>query len=124
VATRTPTPPATPAPRYEVVEQRRTCDIRGGQLMVMVLDAEGQQQPSVELLVRWDGQDGHFFTGLKPEVGPGYADFGLAKGQTYQVVVIGAESQVAQDIVADTCEGQGYLATWQVVFQWNGLAPQ
>jgi hypothetical protein len=91
--------------------------------MVMVLDAEGQQQPSIELLVRWDGKDDHFFTGLKPEVGPGYADFGLVKGQTYQVVVIGAESQVAQGIEATTCEGQGYLATWQVVFQWNGQAP-
>ena len=91
--------------------------------MVMVLDAEGQPQPSIELLVRWDGGDDHFFTGLKPEVGPGYADFRLQKGQTYQLVVIGAESQVAQGIEANTCEGQGYLASWQVIFQWNGQAP-
>jgi hypothetical protein len=91
--------------------------------MVMVLNAEGQQQPNVELLVRWSGGDDHFYTGLKPEIGPGYADFALAKDQTYQVVVVGAESQVAQGIVADTCEGKGYLASWQVVFQWNGQVP-
>ena len=65
--------------------------------MVMVLDAEGQQQPGIELLVRWDGQDGHFFTGLKPEVGPGYADFGLKKGVIYQVLIIGAESQTRSE---------------------------
>jgi hypothetical protein len=120
---RTPTATATPAPRFEVVERRRTCDVTAGQMMVMVLDAEGQQLPNVELLVRWDGGDDRFFTGLKPEAGPGYADFRLRKGEMYQVVVIGAESQVAQDIVADTCEGQAYLASWQVVFQWNGQAP-
>jgi hypothetical protein len=89
----------------------------------MVLNAEGQQQPNVELLVRWGARDDHFYTGLKPEVGPGYADFTLEKDQAYQVVVVGAESQVAQDIVADTCAGKGYLASWQVVFQWNGPAP-
>jgi hypothetical protein len=110
-------------PRYEVVDLDRTCDVRGGQLMIMVLNAEGQQQPNVELLVRWGARDDHFYTGLKPEVGPGYADFTLEKDQAYQVVVVGAESQVAQDIVADTCAGKGYLASWQVVFQWNGPAP-
>jgi hypothetical protein len=89
----------------------------------MVLNAEGQQQANTELLVRWGGGDDHFFTGLKPEIGPGYADFTLAKDQVYQVVVVGAESEVAQDIVANTCEGKGYLASWQVIFQWIGQAP-
>ena len=79
--------------------------------------------PNVELLARWEGGDDRFFTGLKPETGPGYADMRLHKNRTYQVVVIGAESQVAQDIIADTCEGKGYLASWQVVFQWNGHRP-
>ena len=89
--------------------------------MVMVLDYEGQPQPNIELLVRWDLGDDRFFTGLKPEVGPGYADFTMAKDHVYQVVVVGAESQVAQGIVADTC-AEGYLASWQIAFQWRGEA--
>jgi hypothetical protein len=87
--------------------------------MVTVLDAEGQQMPNIEILVRWAEESDRFFTGLKPEIGPGYADFALQKGQSYQVVVIGADSEVATDIVADLCEQQGHLASWQVVFQWN-----
>ena len=89
--------------------------------MIIVLDYEGQPLPNIELLVRWDLGDDRFFTGLKPEVGPGYADFGMAKSNVYQVVVVGAESQVAQGIVADTCD-EGYLASWQIVFQWSGEA--
>jgi hypothetical protein len=106
-----------------VSEQRRSCENGDGLLMVMVLDADGQQQPGVELLARWDGDNDRFFTGLKPEIGPGYADLQMQEGETYQVVVMGAESQVAQGIVADACEGKETLASWQIVFQWNGLVP-
>jgi hypothetical protein len=90
--------------------------------MVIVLDAQGQQQPNVELLVRWSDGDDRFYTGLKPEVGAGYADYTLVEGETYQVVVIGRESQIAQGIVAGRCENQGYPDSWQVVFQWHGQA--
>jgi hypothetical protein len=87
--------------------------------MVMVLDDKGQQIPNVEILVRWAGQSDRFVTGLKPELGPGYADLALEKDEIYQAVIVGAESEVATDIVADTCLTEGYLASWQVVFQWN-----
>jgi hypothetical protein len=131
---RTPTPTPTtnspPAgPRFQVIERRRTCEPPGGQLMVMVLDEAGQPRPNVELLVRWeDGGGGRgtsggqeasdrFFTGLKPEIGMGYADFAMEGGQTYELVVVGTESDVAQGLVADACTDGGYLASWYVVFQ-------
>ena len=91
--------------------------------MVMVLDAAGHQKPNVELLARWSGGDEHFFTGLKPEIGSGYADLDLQRGEAYQVVVVGAESQVAQGIEALVCENKEYLATWQVLFQWKDRVP-
>lgn len=115
----TPTVTSTPEPRFDVVEMKRRCDLTQGQLMVMVRDAEGEQLPNVELLVRWDGGEDRFVTGLKPDVGLGYADFDLERGQSYQLVVIGAPSQV-QKIVAEPCEGTSYLATWQVLLQWTG----
>jgi hypothetical protein len=110
----------TPEPRFDVVQMRRRCDLTQEQLMVMVLDAEGQQLPNVELLVRWDGGEDRFVTGLKPDIGLGYADFDLERGHTYQLVVIGAPSQLVQNIVAETCERASHLSTWQVMLQWTG----
>ena len=87
--------------------------------MVMVLDAGGQQLPNVELLVRWDGGEDRFVTGLKPDIGLGYADLDLERGRSYQLAVIGAASQLV-NIVAEECEGAPHLATWQVTLQWTG----
>jgi hypothetical protein len=116
----TPTVTPTPEPRFDVVEMKRRCDLTQEQLMVLVRDEKGEQLPNVELLVRWDGGEDRFVTGLKPDVGLGYADFGLARGRSYQLAVIGAPSQIVQPIVAETCEGTSYLATWQVLLQWTG----
>ena len=117
--TETPTVTPTPIPRFDLAEQYLVCDAAPGQLRVMVVDRAGEQMPNVELLVRWDGGDDRFITGLKPDVGPGYADFQMQKGVTYQLTVIGAESDVAQGILADTCEGSGALASWWVRYQWT-----
>lgn len=114
-----PTPTlATPVTRYQVIEQQQSCEPPGGQLMVTVLDAAGQPQPSVELLVRWDGGSERFFTGLKPEQGVGYADLAMSKERIYELVVVGIESDVAQNLTADLCEN-GRLASWNVVFRLN-----
>ena len=86
-------------------------------LRVTVQDASGQPIPNVELLIRWSNSEDRFYTGLKPGVGPGYADFELDKGQTYQLSVVGMESEVATGIVADLCTDEGHMASWDVVFQ-------
>ncbi|MBN1934815.1 MAG: hypothetical protein JW934_09130 [Anaerolineae bacterium] len=114
----TPTITPTPRPRYKIVEQQRTCDPPGGVLAVTVLDETGRPQPGVELLVRWNGGDDRFFTGLKPELGPGYADFTLARGQTYELVMVGMESDVVQGLDAEGC-GEAQLASWTVVLRLN-----
>jgi hypothetical protein len=113
-----------------LVQQQRLCpgpgnpEERGGQLRIKVLNGEGEQQPNVELLIRWSDGEDRAFTGLKPEMGVGYADFAMEEGQNYQVGVIGTQSQVAQGIVADKCAGDGVgngqLASWEIVFQWTG----
>ena len=135
--TLTPTVTPTPEPRYVLAQLRRVCrdtsdpilsegQASGGQLRIVVLDAQGEQQPNVELLIRWrDGED-RAFTGLKPEVGVGYADLQMEAGQSYQVGVIGIESDVAQGIEADECPEDGtgsrQMASWEVVFQLSGVA--
>ena len=121
-----------PEPRFELIEQKRVClgtvhpDEIGGQLRITVLDAEGEQQPNVELLIRWSDGEDRAFTGLKPEVGAGYADFEMVQGQSYQVGVIGAQSDVAQGMVADECTGEGVedgrIASWEIVFRLSRAA--
>lgn len=90
------------------------------------MDQEGNPQPGVELLIRWSEGEDRVFTGLKPEIGVGYADMQMAAGQSYQVGVIGIESDVAQEIVADECIGEGIekgqVASWEIVFQLSGMA--
>ena len=115
----TPTVTPTPEPRFTVVEQRRICEPPGGRLMVVVQDAGGAPLPSAELLIRWQGGDERFFTGLKPELGAGYADFDMEKGQRYELVVVGQQSDVAQNILADMCENESYVASWRIVFRLN-----
>jgi hypothetical protein len=78
--------------------------------------------PNVEFLIRWSTGEDRFFTGLKPEIGVGYADYALEAGESYQVGIVGTESDVAQGIVADACGEGGALASWEVVFQLSGEA--
>lgn len=135
--TLTPTVTPAPEPRYGLVQQSRICpatpdsevsggQVSGGQVRITVLDQEGEQQPNVELLLRWSEGEDRAFTGLKPEIGMGYADFLVAAGQSYQVGVIGIESDVVQGIVADECIGEGMekgqIASWEIVFQLSGIA--
>jgi hypothetical protein len=92
-----------------------------------VLDERGEQQPNVELLIRWSDGEDRVFTGLKPEIGAGYADLRMEPGSSYQVGVIGTERDVAQGIVADECPEDGtgsrQMASWDILFQLSGAAP-
>lgn len=119
----TPTTVATPQPRYEVVHQDHTCEGSDGLLRVTVRDAAGEPKPNVELLIRWSDGEERFFTGLKPESGLGYADYRLQKGQTYQVGIVGALSDVVTGIAGDLCDTQDRLASWEVVFQLTNALP-
>jgi hypothetical protein len=73
-------------------------------------------------MVNWPGGDDSFFTGFKPEADPGYADFEMKSDEVYQVELVDAESDIAQEIGAgrgDLCPDlpPGIQPSWQVVFQ-------
>ncbi len=112
----TPTITPTPRPRFQVIEQRRTCEPPAGRLRIEVRDAAGRPLPNIELIVRWNGLDEHLFTGLKPEVNVGYADFAMQEGQVYEVVLL-LESDAAFGLLADMCQDEKRLASWIIVFQ-------
>jgi hypothetical protein len=115
----TPTITSTPEPRFVLVSQERGCETdesKSGLLRITVLDAEGLPMPNVELLIRWQDGEDRFYTGLKPDQGAGYADYVLATGKSYQVGILGQESDVAQGMVADLC-ADGARAGWTLVYR-------
>jgi hypothetical protein len=73
---------------------------------VLVLDAAGQGIPGVEVLVLWDSGEDRFYTGLKPELGWGYADFDMQVGETYSLQLPGEDVSVSE-LISEPCETAG-----------------
>ena len=88
-ATPRPTRTATPtlgAP-YQLVGQDTVCDpeLEQGLLQVVVTNVARRQIPGAEIIITWNSGEEHIFTGLKPELGHGYADFLMTPDLTYSV---------------------------------------
>lgn len=121
-ATRRPTRTPTPNPNapFRVVQSRFVCDRRVNRLLkIYVRDRLGVGIPGVEIVVKWaNGQD-NFFTGFKPNVGPGYADFEMELNKIYQVNLVNLEVQPPLPSITiennTTCSAA--TPSWQLVFQ-------
>ena len=123
--TRTPAPTSTPIPTvgapYVLVTQDEICTttISEGLLMVFVTDAAQRPVPGVEVIVEWSGKEEHFFTGLKPELGMGYADFTMQPNQIY-ALRLATGSTAAGNLTAPACqdkEGNHYWGSLRLGFQ-------
>ena len=87
-------------------------------IQVVVQDAARQPMPSIELVVTWTGGEDHFFTGLKPELGLGYADFLMTPGVVYSLSLAEAGQSVDQ-ITAAECiadDESRYWGSWMLTF--------
>jgi hypothetical protein len=116
--TRTPVP--TLSAPFILKERQQVCDpsLPEALLQVQVTDAAGQPLPGVEIRVTWQGGEDFFFTGLKPELGVGYADFEMTEGNTY-TAQLAAGSQIANDLTVPDCSqtgGANYWGGWLLVF--------
>ncbi len=85
--------------------------------MVEAKDAAGQPVPGVEILVTWSGGEDHFFTGLKPEHGPGYGDYVMTPDVTYTVHAADG-GQPVPGLKATACTGSSsqLLGSWSLTF--------
>jgi len=103
-----PTPSRTPGAPFVLNSQEDLCEIPRPQplLQVQVLDAAGQPVSGAEIILNWSGGEEHFFTGLKPEYGLGYADFALTPGVSYSLRLMVGGEQV-NDLTALTCKAAG-----------------
>jgi hypothetical protein len=81
-STRTPTP--TPGAPFVLANQSTFCEpTQPGLLQVYLVDGAFKPVAGVELVITWFGGEEHFFTGLKPEIGYGYADYQMTENTEY-----------------------------------------
>jgi hypothetical protein len=127
-ATITPTvsfvPAVTPSPTTgsPLVLQDRTkvctSTLTEPLLQIQAIDSKGQQVPGIEIVVSWVNGEDHFYTGLKPEIGLGYADFEMTPGVKYTVRLADG-GQPVTDLTAVDCadsEGKPFIGGWFLVF--------
>jgi hypothetical protein len=116
--TRTPT--ATQGAPFVLESQEQLCDpsLTTPLIQVETFDAASQPVPGVEVVVSWDGGENHFYTGVKSEVSPGYADFDMTPGVNY-TLRLAEGGQPITGIAASECEtagGEQYWGGWSLVF--------
>ena len=105
-----PLPSATPKPvlaaPFSLAHQSEICDtsLPPGLIVVEVRDQSGVPMPGVRIQVAWDGGQDTFFTGLAPEISPGYADFRMTQGISYTLRVGEAGAPVS-GITIPACGG-------------------
>lgn len=82
-----------------------------GLLQIWIDNAAGQAIPGVRIQIAWKDGEESFFTGLKPEINAGYADYEMTRSLTYSLRV-GENGETINDLgVADcTAEGRPELA--------------
>lgn len=127
--TRTSTPTQTPTPGpdspFGVAQSVVLCDENnGGLLRIYVRDRLGVGVPGVEIAVSWAGGEDKLFTGFKPEIDPGYADFQMEPDERYQVKLVSVTT-IEQTPEEVTISGENLCAdlparvipSWQIVFQ-------
>jgi hypothetical protein len=87
-------------------------------IIVEALDAAGSPVPGVQVLVQWQGGEDRFFTGLKPELGTGYADFEMTPSITYTVQLAEGGLPIP-GLIASECEtaiGDRHWGAWHLIF--------
>jgi hypothetical protein len=131
--TRTPTPTrtATPGPDapFGVAQSVSLCDENnGGLLRIYIRDRLEAGVPGVEIMISWPGGTDHVFTGFKPDIDPGYADFQMKPGETYQVELagVGTTGQAPVfELNRELCPNlpATISPSWQIVFQQGAGEP-
>jgi hypothetical protein len=123
--TSTPRPTSTPRSTigtpFILVGQDTACDInlKPGLLQFILMDSHRKQTAGIEIIVTWSEGEDRFFTGFKPELGDGYADFIMQADTVYSIRVVEGGSFV-QNISAPTCtdaNGAAYLGGLLLTFQ-------
>lgn len=114
------TPTSGPGAPFALVAQETICDPGARALMQFILmDARRDQAAGVEIIVTWNQGEDRFFTGFKPELGNGYADFIMEPNTVYNIRIVTGGAFVP-DISAPVCSdpnGTEYAGGVLLTFQ-------
>lgn len=116
----THTPTLTPGAPFVLLSRDLVCDPNLEEALIQVLarDAADQPVPGVEVVVNWESSENHFFTGLIPELGLGYADFSMTAGTTYTLRLAEGGEPIT-GLTPSECEsggGKRYWGSWRLIF--------
>lgn len=97
----------TPGAPFSLTGQDNVCDtnLPDGLLQVIVLNSNRRQVAGAKITITWEGGEEQFFTGLKPELGNGYADYIMTPSTTY-TVQLASGSDIAAGLTTPTCQSQ------------------
>lgn len=117
-----PTPTLMPPAEFDfqlVEQQDLGCsEGMGDYILVYVRDEQGRGLAGVEIMVSGPEAEDFFFTGLKPEVDPGFADYRVTAAGEYTVQMVDGTSQTAEEIAfPGDCPDDTPYRSWQVVFR-------
>ncbi len=116
--TRTPQPAPTAGAPFLLRSQEPYCNPDDGPLLrIFMRDADDQPVPGMAIYIHWLGGDEEIFTGLKPDIDPGYADFLMTPDVVYQVRP--AYGTTVTDLQARECQaddGSRYWGGWTLIF--------
>lgn len=117
-----PTISPTAVPNYRLLGQQQLCQpyFDKPHIEIVVVDALLQEIPGVEIMVSWAEGEDHFFTGFKPQDGPGYADFTMEEGVSYSVSIVDGSLPVG-GLSAERCPNDSGWQGWLLRFQNTGL---
>ena len=125
IATATPRPTRTLIPTvgvpFALIAQDTVCDadLPDGLLQVIVFNSNRRQVAGAKIIISWETGEEQFFTGFKPEVGNGYADYSMSPNFTY-TVRLALGSDIASELVAPTCQtpsGETFLGGLKLTFE-------
>jgi hypothetical protein len=121
----TPRPTRTPVPAFgapfKSTGQDTVCDpnLPDGLLQIIVYNSRRKQMAGIEIVVTWDGGGERFFTGFKPEISDGYADFIMTPNIAYSVQ-LARGSDIVSGLTAPACQasnGESYFGGIKLTFQ-------
>lgn len=124
IATLTPLPTKTltltPHPPFVLEQRERICDpdLGESQLQIYVIDENGDGIPGVEIVIQGeDDMEEHFFTGLKPDMGWGYADYLMEPNLKYFLQVgKGGKMVPASSPECPADQEESYWGSWRLTF--------
>jgi hypothetical protein len=115
----TPVPP--PGAPFMLTNQETICEpgSQSGVMQFILMDKRRKQMSGIEIIITSSQGEDHSFTGFKPELGNGYADFVMQADTIYSIRVVEGGTSVP-NISAPICKdpnGETYPGSLLLIFQ-------